>query len=284
MNTIKSLFSTYKQSEIIIEDEDIFVPSKKDEDVMYIKPDFDYSNDDEDIDYKTIMAKLKTPVYTINNKSMYVLDLCDIKHMNLLPYRHQRASNSEHINVLKEGILKTGYLYHPIILCHIPKRGEITIIDGQHRFKALKDIVGKRDDIKVQLEVIKIDDDDSIVMDVYRNVNTCEPIDMKRIVLEQDYVNFIQKLKKIYNKKVIGEYKNKRKHYIVESDIKKEFMERNLLVKYPVNVLLSRIDDINKTLKEQNILLNRLTQKELELCEKSGFWLGTDFPKWINKI
>jgi hypothetical protein len=281
MNTIKSLFTAYKQPEIL--DEDIFVETKKDTDeVMYITP--EYCNEEEDIDYKLIMAKLKNPVYTINNKAIYVVELDDLKHMNLIPYRHQRACNIEHVNVLKEGIIKTGYLYHPIILSHIPKRNEVSIIDGQHRFKALKELIGKQNNIKVQLEVIKIDDDDSMVMDIYRNVNTCEPIDMKRIVLEQDYVNFIQKLKKIYNKKVIGEYKNKRKHYIVESDLKKELIERNLLVKYPITFLLTRIKEINKDLKEQNMLLNRLTQKEVELCEKTGFWLGTDFPKWVNKI
>ena len=303
-----NFFNMFKgaKKNVIIED-DIMIENDKEEECKVLPPKKMKKKKldvevviayQDDIDYELISKKLEKPVYEFNetqglikdkgyNKKGYVLDIKDLKHMNLYPYRHQRECNNTHVNSLKEGIKKTGYLYHPIIVCHIPSRKEYSIIDGQHRFNALKEIT-KEDveyNIKVQIDVIDInEDDDSMVMDVYRNVNTCEPINMKQIVLEQDYVKFIQKLKNVFGKKVIVENKRKMKHYIIETDLKNEFMKRELLVKYSFDVLLTRIIEINNELKEKMILLNKLTDSEKERCAKTDFWLSTDFPNWLNKL
>ncbi len=240
--------------------------------------------DDDNLDYELIKKKLSNPIYTIENKSGYILSLKDIKSLNVSPYRHQRDSNKEHISKLKRGILETGYLYHPIILCHIPLRKEYSIIDGQHRYYALKEIEKTDKDVKVQIEVITLkDDDDSLIMDIYRNVNTCEPINMKHIIIEQDYVKFIQKVKTIYGKKTIVENKKKMKHYIIESDLKKELMGRNLLIKYSFDTLLKRIIEINDDIKEKVLELETLNDVEKERCIKTDFWLGCD-SRWIEKL
>ena len=239
---------------------------------------------DDDLDYELVKKKLSKPIYTIENKSGYILSLKDIKSINVSPYRHQRDSNKDHISKLKKGILETGYLYHPIILCHIPLRKEYSIIDGQHRYSALKEIEKTNKDIKVQIEVITLkEDDDSLIMDIYRNVNTCEPINMKHIIIEQDYVKFIQKVKTIYGKKSIVENKKKMKHYIIESDLKKELIGRNLLIKYSFDTLLKRIIEINDDIKEQVLELETLNEVEKERCTKTDFWLGCN-SRWIEKL
>jgi hypothetical protein len=282
MNLFNNLFKP-----VIIEEDDIIIPPPPVPSVVkQVKKKIVFVEDEDDLDYDIALKLLKDPVYTIKNKTLHIVSLSKLKHLNLNPYRHQREYNPDHVEVLKEGINKTGYLYHPIILCHVPDRKEITIIDGQHRFKALKSMVGIKnsDDIMIQFEVISTDDDDIKIMDVYRNVNTCQPIDMNKIVLEQDYVKIIQKLKNMYKKKVINEYKKSSKHYIIESKLKAELMNRNLLIKYSSEVLINKIQDINSELEEKMLILNRLSEDEMAKCKKTGFWLGTDFPNWVNKL
>jgi hypothetical protein len=259
------------------------------------------SVDDEDVvvnkNYNLALSILKNSLYEIKNKKVYVVDLKELKHLNLFPYRHQREYNQDHVDVLKKGLIQTGYLYHPIVLIHIPQRKEISIIDGQHRFKALKSILESvretqglcRDgelevNIKVQIEMLECEDDDNKIMNIYKNVNTCQPIDMNKIVLEQDYVKVIQKLKTKFGKNVINDNVRNAKHYLIESKLKTELLSHNLLIKYSEDELIKRIIRMNDDLKEQQILLGKLTEEAFKKCEKNNFWLGTDFPAWLKEL
>ena len=242
------------------------------------------------MDYNVALSILKNSLYEIKNKKVYFIDLKDLKHLNLMPYRHQREYNQDHVDVLKKGLIQTGYLYHPIVLIHIPERKEISIIDGQHRFKALKSILeiareAQGDvDIQVQIEMIECEDDDSKVMNIYKNVNTCQPIDMNKIVLEEDYVKVIQKLKNKFGKDAIKENSRNFKHYIIESNLKKELISHNLLIKYSEDELIKRIVRMNDDLKEKQKLLCKLPEVTTRLCEKNNFWLGTNFPNWLKEL
>ena len=257
--------------------------------------------DDEDVvvnkNYNLALSILKNSLYEIKNKKVYVVGLKDLKHLNLFPYRHQREYNQDHVDVLKKGLIQTGYLYHPIVLIHIPERKEISIIDGQHRFKALKSILESvretlglcRDgelevNIQVQIEMLECEDDDNKIMNIYKNVNTCQPIDMNKIVLEQDYVKVIQKLKTKFGKTVINDNVRNAKHYLIESKLKAELLSHNLLIKYSEDELIKRIIRMNDDLKEQQILLGKLTDEAFKKCEKNNFWLGTDFPAWLKEL
>jgi hypothetical protein len=261
---------------------------KKDPGSFQFKP-IVFNDEEDDTIYRMVLMLLGEPVCNINNKSFYVLPIKSLKNMNIYPYRHQRVFNSEHVETLKNGILKTGYLYHPIILVNIKERNEISIIDGQHRFKALKSLLStfsdeKLDSIKVQIEVINLENDDAAIMEVYRNVNTCEPIDMKKIISEQDYVGFIHKMKLRFGKKVIIESDKQYKHYLIESRLKTELMKYNLLLNIPADILMNKMVSMNEELKEMALLLNKLTPLEKQRCEKHDFWLGTDFPNWVKRI
>ena len=249
-------------------------------------------SENDDKNYNLALSILKNSIQEIKNKNVYVVDLKELKHLNLFPYRHQREYNQDHVDVLKKGLIQTGYLYHPIVLIHIPERKEISIIDGQHRFKALKSILediregvsSTQIDIQVQIEMIECEDDDNKIMNIYKNVNTCQPIDMNKIVLEQDYVKVIQKLKKKFGKDSIKENTRKFKHYIIESNLKKELISHNLLIKYSEDELVKRIIRMNDDLKEQQILLGKLPEGTFKICEKNNFWLGTDFPAWLKEL
>ena len=250
--------------------------------------------DDEDVienkNYNLALSILKNSTHEIKNKKVYVVDLKELKHLNLFPYRHQREYNQDHVDVLKKGLIQTGYLYHPIVLIHIPERKEISIIDGQHRFKALKSILesslnGEIEvDIQVQIEMLECEDDDNKIMNIYKNVNTCQPIDMNKIVLEQDYVKVIQKLKNKFGKTVINDNVRNAKHYLIESKLKAELLSHNLLIKYSEDELIKRIVRMNDDLKEQQELLGKLSGESFKKCEKNNFWLGTDFPAWLKEL
>ncbi len=244
----------------------------------------------ENKNYNLALSILKNSTHEIKNKKVYVVDLKELKHLNLFPYRHQREYNQDHVDVLKKGLIQTGYLYHPIVLIHIPERKEISIIDGQHRFKALKSILesslnGEIEvDIQVQIEMLECEDDDNKIMNIYKNVNTCQPIDMNKIVLEQDYVKVIQKLKTKFGKTVINDNVRNAKHYLIESKLKAELLSHNLLIKYSEDELIKRIVRMNDDLKEQQELLGKLSDEAFKKCEKNNFWLGTDFPAWLKEL
>ncbi len=244
----------------------------------------------ENKNYNLALSILKNSTHEIKNKKVYVVDLKELKHLNLFPYRHQREYNQDHVDVLKKGLIQTGYLYHPIVLIHIPERKEISIIDGQHRFKALKSILesslnGEIEvDIQVQIEMLECEDDDNKIMNIYKNVNTCQPIDMNKIVLEQDYVKVIQKLKNQFGKTVINDNVRNAKHYLIESKLKAELLSHNLLIKYSEDELIKRIIRMNDDLKEQQELLGKLSDEAFKKCEKNNFWLGTDFPAWLKEL
>lgn len=279
--------SLSKVKPIVIDEEQSLEESKKVEEpeVKKFKP-IVYNDEEDDTLYRMILMLLGKPLYEINNKGFYVLPINKLKNMNIVPYRHQRVFNSEHVDTLKKGIIKTGYLYHPIILVNIEDRCEISIIDGQHRFKALKALLadGVSENIMVQFEVITSRDDDASIMEIYRNVNTCEPIDMKKIISDQDYVNFIQKIKHRFGRKVIVEKDKQYRHYLIESKLKDELMRYDLLLKYPSDVLMNKIISMNDELKEMALLLNKITPIEKQRCEKYDFWLGTDFPNWVKRL
>jgi hypothetical protein len=249
---------------------------------------------DEDVienkNYNLALSILKNSTHEIKNKKVYVFGLNELKHLNLFPYRHQREYNQDHVDVLKKGLIQTGYLYHPIVLIHIPERKEISIIDGQHRFKALKSILeiareAQGDvDIQVQIEMIECEDDDTKVMKIYKNVNTCQPIDMNKIISEVDYVSVIQKLKIKFGKDAIKENTRNFKHYIIESNLKKELMSHKLLTKYSEDELIKRIIRMNDDLKEKQKLLGKLPEGTIKTCEKNNFWLGTNFPNWLKDL
>ena len=252
-------------------------------------PKVDEEDENDNKSYDLALKILGDSMFEIKNKKMFVVPLMKLKHLNLNPYRHQREYNQEHVEVLKKGLLQTGFLYHPIVLIHIPNRKEISIIDGQHRFKALKSILenireGIHAEIQVQIELLECEDYDTKIMNIYKNVNTCQPIDMNKIILEEDYVKLIQKLKNVFGKKTIDEYKTKAKHYIIESKLKTELMAHNLLIKYSDEELVKRIVRKNEDLKEEHLILGELKEDVVKKCEKNDFCLGTEFPKWLKEL
>ena len=226
--------------------------------------------DDEDVienkNYNLALSILKNSTHEIKNKKVYVVDLKELKHLNLFPYRHQREYNQDHVDVLKKGLIQTGY------------------------FKALKSILeSSRNreldvDIQVQIEMLECEDDDNKIVNIYKNVNTCQPIDMNKIVLEQDYVKVIQKLKTNFGNTVINDNVRNAKHYLIESKLKSELLSHNLLTKYSEDELIKRIIRMNDDLKEQQVLLGKLSDEAFKKCEKNNFWLGTDFPAWLKEL
>ena len=228
-----------------------------------------------------------SPLYKIKNKTVYNIELKEFDNFILNSYRHQREVVSKHITVLESGIKKTGYLYHPIILCDIPSRRELTIIDGQHRYNALCNVrrKDKSFNMSVEFEIIELgNEDDSKVMDIYRNVNTCEPVDMRRLLQEKDYVDFIQRLKDKFGGSVIVDKKNRMKYYLLERELKKELMSNEMLVEFGNEELYNKIIKMNETEKRRVIREKEVSDKVIEKCKNTNFWLGVNFPEWLENI
>ncbi len=247
------------------------------------------NNEEEEVDsYNEMKSKIfNSPLYKIGNKTVYNIELKEFDNFILNSYRHQREVVSKHITVLESGIKKTGYLYHPIILCDIPSRRELTIIDGQHRYNALCNVrrKDKSFNMSVEFEIIELgNEDDSKVMDIYRNVNTCEPVDMRRLLQEKDYVDFIQRLKAKFGGSVIVDKKNRMKYYLLERELKKELMSNEMLVEFGNEELYNKIIKMNETEKRRVIREKEVSDKVIEKCKNTNFWLGVNFPEWLEKI
>jgi hypothetical protein len=245
--------------------------------------------EEEEVDnYNEMKSKIfNSPLYKIKNKTVYNIELKEFDNFILNSYRHQREVVSKHITVLESGIKKTGYLYHPIILCDIPSRRELTIIDGQHRYNALCNVrrKDKSFNMSVEFEIIELENaDDSIVMDIYRNVNTCEPVDMRRLLQEKDYVDFIQRLKDKFGGSVIVDKKNRMKYYLLERELKKELLSNEMLVEFGNEELYNKIIKMNETERRRVIKEKEVTDKVMEKCKNTNFWLGVNFPEWLEKI
>ena len=122
--------------------------------------------------YDNILEVLENNInIKTKNKITCSVDIRELVELDLEIYMYQRQKNEEHIKKLEEGIKKTGYLYHNLILVDIPSKYTISIVDGQHRYEALKSIIKNEYNITtICVDVIKIDDENHLI-ELYESIN-----------------------------------------------------------------------------------------------------------------
>ena len=266
------------------------------------------------LDVLTNNIKIQT-----KNKITCTIDIKDLVDLDLEMYMYQRQKNEEHIKKLEEGIKKTGYLYHNIILVDIPSKYTISIVDGQHRYEALKYIVSHsvnnlnenttrpyQNEVPqsqhswqgegthngesistIGIDVIKIDDENNLI-ELYESINHYLPHDMEKIREDRRYIEFVKMIKEKFGDKSITDNQVNRKHYLREKLLKEKIQEEKLLSKYTEEELCERIIAYNKK-KGKEILKDKKkyssSLKDIERCKERNFWLGfKPIDDWIKNL
>ena len=228
-------------------------------------------------------------------KQSYVLTADKVLQFDLKPFKYQRQLLERHVQTIAEGISKSKILFHPIILgrrethCGNDLTTSLTIIDGQHRYNALKridpDILAT---IHIQLDVILFPDNDQQIMTFYKHINTNVPIDPLRLQEELRYVSLIDKIYAAFPDCLQHYSKDDKEkipqHMVIDSWLKQELQYREILTKMSEDQVISKLKLVNDNLSLNDKLKAELTMIELRMCKRNHFYLGLSWPLAVDLL
>ena len=245
--------------------------------------DDEYSSDDEEGNYF-----LRHMIYEDGYKKLFKTDARDfVPEIKL--WAQQRPINKKHIEKLEKEVKLNKHFKGNMKLL-LDKNNNCRLIDGQHRYYALKNIMEKdsKFNINIILEVYETDNiesDNSIK--IFKDVNNCLNIKisdlpnikassvLNSLCLEfpDMFVDVKAGCKKVnrprINKKILYE---KIKEYFVDT-------------KYNDKNLLDQILEKNRAYGLRGRTSFGVSDKMYETCKKSGFYLGLDkYFNWINYL
>lgn len=249
--------------------------------------------------YENISEMLGPPRWNFSDgKQSFIVTAETLVNMQLNSYWAQREKDKTHIMTISQGIKNSRGLYHPIILANIIPRKEFVILDGQHRYDALFYISKKqREEISIQVDVLSFEqDDDEWILQNYEWINTARGIskqdldDERKLALVVDQIS--KKFKHGNGRKLIGDYviKNKQNSKVNIKELKSEMVKRmNIFKPYLTNPdrIISEIIYYNDTFhenKDVNLSKTRVGHKVKDECIERKFWLGINFPQWLDEV
>lgn len=238
-------------------------------------------------EYEFVSRTLGAKKFSIGFKDTYVVKACELIKCNLKPYWAQRDQDQIHINVISNGIKQSNGLYHPIILANIKPREQYCILDGQHRYEALKRLSETQlATIQIQVDVISFEqDDDKWILQQYEFINTTKSFmkeDLKNEINVSEIINEInKKLKSRRIKDVNISLKQNSKINI--NNMKSELLKRIHRLDDPVTKILQYNDECNEKHEEmfKHIRIGKNVRQE---CIDHKFWLGVNYPQWMDDL
>lgn len=227
-------------------------------------------------------------------KTTYMVRAELLMKFDLKPFKYQRRLMDHHIACIAKGILQSKVLFHPIILAYIEPRESLTIVDGQHRWQALKRLATDPEGVKllktmyVQIDVIDLPDHDTEIMTVYKYINTNVPIDASKLHEELRYVDLVDKIKAVFTKGIQTYRKDIKdtvpQHFIVDSWLKEEMQYREMLSTHTEDVIIAKLMIVNDEMKQKLDTFTTLTAIERRMCSREGMFLGIRWPMAINRL
>jgi hypothetical protein len=238
-------------------------------------------------EYEFVSRTLGAKKFSIGSKDTFVVKAYDLLKCNLKPYWAQRDQDQIHINVISNGIKQSNGLYHPIILANIKPREQYCILDGQHRYEALKRMSETQlINIQVQIDVISFEqDDDKWILQQYEFINTTKSFmreDLKDEINASEIINDInKKLKSRRIKDVNITLKQNSKINI--NNMKSELLKRVHRLNDPVTKILQYNEECNQKHEEmfKHIRIGKNVKQE---CIDHKFWLGVNYPQWMDDL
>ena len=255
---------------------------------------FSSFNRQEKTQYEYTKEILGNKLFSVSYKDTFLVNANDLVKCELKPYWGQRVSDEIHINTIANGIGISNVLFHPIILANIIPKQEYYILDGQHRYASLMRLSEtQRTKIKIQVDVLNFEmDDDKWILKQYEWVNTSKGISKVDLDKEQEIANLVNELS-IYFGYVSGGYKkideyaplkNKQNSKVIKSELKKELFKRmNKLGENPKQKIIEYNEECCETY-DVKFGGFRIGKNVREDCINRKFWLGINFPQWLDEV
>lgn len=239
-----------------------------------------------------IMNKNNALVSKVENQISYSISADKVIDFELNSFKYQRKLMERHIESIANGLEKSLKFYHPITLAVDDKTDTITILDGQHRWNALKKIDRKLlSEIELQFNVIYFPDaSDTDIMNVYKNINTSIPIDPHVLNKEMSYINLVDDIKKAFPKDCIRAFNKQLKatedypqNFIIDNYLKEELQYINVLDNATPKDIILHLKTINEFFKnnEKDAIFN-LGIGESRNVKANDFYLAIKWPKSIS--
>lgn len=230
-----------------------------------------------------------------NNKTTFILTADRLMKFDFKPFKYQRKLMVKHVQCIADGILKSLMMFHPIVLAYIEDKNSLTVVDGQHRWAALKKLQETHPEfltkLYVQVDAIKFPDQDEEIMSFYKYINTNVPIDPNKLAEELRYVALINKIKDAFgcngkNSSIVAYTKDVKvpQHFVVDSWLKEELQYRCILEKMTEEQVVDKLIWINEHIKNNSDLVTLLTSIENRMCKRDNFYLGIQWPRAIDLL
>ena len=145
----------------------------------------------------------------------------------------------------------------------------------------------------MQVDVINFEhEDDQWVLTQYEWINTAKGMTVNQLQMETEVARLVDECTKYFGK-LAGGYskiddfiqKNKNNSRLDKKIFKEELLKRfdRVDFKQALNKIIEYNEDCNKHY-DTKFKSHRIGSKTFEECVKRKFWLGINFPEWLDDI
>jgi len=236
-------------------------------------------SDNEDVvivDYK--------PLYEYNDQITFAR-ICIDELLKIDLWAFNRPLDIKHVKEIKSQIIKTKYIHGIFCIAYLINEKKYYIIDGQHRYTALKDIKKKHLIKDVVVNIYTVEQEQDIVQ-LFKDINNTKPLSPKEtpnLVI----VSALEKLETDYPEAI----KNGDKTvypYLLKKDIHERL--KQIDINCDANELYLCIKRINKLYSKTKIteipnVRSKITVNTVKKTKTSNFYLGLDEKwSWIEQV
>jgi hypothetical protein len=252
------------------------------------------SESDNEIDIEqNIVEALGSPVYEL--KDQYGIHFPRISNFinNVKPYCYNNILNKEHVKQLIKTFKKNNKPLYGIFVTGTDQEGNIYLLDGHHRFEALKMVYGKNRSIKQNIQVhnYMIDEIHSKrTREIFNRINRVKPFNNDEELFRHVH-NIVSKIRSKYPGCIKDNQTQKpfvcmdnvilglRNHFKWNSTDTNDIDD---------NEIFEKINEKNEELGykdfgELSVHCNKLTQKQYDRMDDKRFYLSVLEPElWLN--
>lgn len=263
---------------------------KNDDESEYSSSDYDSSDEEyeiiDEIDLnERIEDVLGVPIYETPEYKGYFPSIINFLSDEITPYSYNNKINRDHMKQISKRMLDNKYV-HGIYYTGTDEEGNIFLLDGHHRYKALQRAYKKNNTIKPHIHVINYLIDDihtKKTRELFNRINKVKPFNN-----EEEYVrhahNIVAKLREYFPtgfKDVPGSKSSNRPYLhlsTVYSTIK-DYLIMNEIDEIDDDEIVDRIMKLNESLKSKvkknyKNIQKKVTDKQLSKMKALGLYLS----------
>jgi len=232
------------------------------------------------------------------NIKIYKISVYDLIDLDLKPYRDNRVVDDSHVFTLTEGIKNTKCIYHNLILIHNTKSQVIQISDGQHRYKALKNLsITDQKEISCWIHIHEFcTDDNNYIFDFFKKINNNKGISIEELDKHEKILIIMKYLqeefgsyrgnKRIYEEDVKGNPIWRLNYKDLKDELEKKWNKIKIMSKQEIYDKMKKYNDafLEKYLEERYTEKIMKNKNNKEMLYKYNFFLNINFPNNLDII